>query len=178
MNKLSTKDNFYVYLNRDFVYTYLQFRLKYFIHDNQDSPNYRKLPMMWNGFLVGLENAYIIGLAKVLLPLSRNKKGEQRFPNEVCIETWIPDFKIRDQIAKEHLKDWRDKVLAHIEIGMSGMHNRAHMTSLMNEALEAMATIARTYEPHLDYKLELEKMGEQSEKEFSRLLEVIKTMWS
>lgn len=131
---------------------------------------------MWNGFLVGLENAYIIGLAKAVLPLSRDKNGKQRHPKEVCIETWIPDFQIKDQVAREHLKDWRDKVLAHIEIGMSGRHDRNHMASLMNEALEAMATIARTFEPHVDYKLELEKMGEQSEKEFSRLLEVIKTM--
>lgn len=58
LNSLATEHNFWTYLNYNFFQTYLQFRLKYYIHDMQQSPDYRKLKTMWDVLLVGLEEAY------------------------------------------------------------------------------------------------------------------------
>lgn len=115
MNNLATEDNFKRYLNPNFIYTYLQFRLKYFVHDKMSSPEYRKHRLMWNGFLVGLEEAYITGLARIALPLTKDKKGVQRYPNQVAIETWLPDFKIKNKEHEKYLTDWRHKAFAHID---------------------------------------------------------------
>jgi len=178
LNNLATEDNFWTYLHHDFVYTYLQFRLKYYIHDNQGSVEYRKLKTMWDALLVGLENSYIIGLAKVILPLSKisngENKGRQRYPKQVAIETWIPTFEIKDKKARKHLAKWRNKVIGHIDSEMLGMADRNHMTSLMNEALDAMVKIVKSYQPGIDYEGDLKRHAESSEKDFFKLLEVIK----
>lgn len=177
-SNLATEDNFWTYLHHDFLHTYLQFRLKYYVHDNQASVEYRKLKIMWDALLVGLENSYIIGLAKVILPLSRISNGEykggQRYPRQVAIETWIPTFEIKDKKAKKHLANWRNKVIGHIDSEMKGTADREHMTSLMNEAMEAMVRIAKSYQLAIDYEGDLKRFAESSEKDFSKLLEVIK----
>jgi hypothetical protein len=148
---LATEQNFWTYLNYNFFQTYLQFRLKYYIHDIQQSHDYRKLKIMWDVFLVGLERAYIIGLAKIILPLPKHarskNKGEQKYSNQVAIETWLPNFKIKDKEAKKHLIDWRHKALAHIDAGMRGRVNRVYMASLMDEVMDAMAEILKSYKP-------------------------------
>src|SRR3990167_4854342 len=90
LNNLATEQNFWTYLNHNFLQTYLQFRLKYYVHDMQQSPDYRKLKTMWDILLVGLEEAYIVGLAKIILPLPKHTKGknknEQKYPGQVAIE--------------------------------------------------------------------------------------------
>ncbi|MDP3954373.1 MAG: hypothetical protein Q8Q06_03065 [bacterium] len=177
-SNLATRDNFWTYLHRDFMYTYLQFRLKYYVHDNQQSAEYRKLKTMWDALLVGLENSYIAGLAKAILPLNKiqngKKKGCQRYPKQIAIETWLPAFKIRDWVALRHLRKWRNKVTVHIDSEMQGMADRKHMTSLMNEALQAMTIIAKSYEPGADYEGDIKRFAESSERDFSKLLEIIK----
>lgn len=133
---------------------------------------------MWDVFLVGLEEAYIIGLAKIILPLPKYKKGKnkgrQKYSNQVAIETWLSNLRIKDKEAKKHLIEWRHKVLAHIDAGMKGMVNRAYMASLMDEAMDAMAEISKSYTLAIDYRAKLRLMAESSEKDFHKLLEIIK----
>lgn len=173
MNLLATKDNFDRYLNPNFIFTYLQFRLKYFIHDKMQSPEYRKHKVMWDGFLVGLEEAYVMGLARLALPLTM-RNGSQLYPDQVTIETWLPDFKIKDNEHETYLRDWRHKAFAHIDTKMIGRVNREIMTTIMDEVLEAMSNISKIYNPSSDYKTDFENLGYHSEGDFLRLLELIK----
>lgn len=175
---LNNEHNFTIYLSQNFVQVYLQFRLKYYIHDKMRSPDYRKLKVMWDTFLVGLELAYITGLAKIILPLARIKegerKGEQRFPNQIAIETWIPKFKIQNTDAEGHLVKWRNKVTGHIEAGMIGKVDKNKMGSLINEAFEAIVTISKSYKPEFDFRAGLEAYAESAENDFLKLLNIIK----
>jgi len=138
------------------------------------SLEYRRHKLMWDGLLVGLEEAYIIGLARITLPLAKNGKGSQRYPNQVALETWLPNFKIKNKEHEKYLTDWRHKAFAHIDTKMIGRVDRRIMTSLVGEAMDALEIISKVYKPEYDYRADFKELGKQAEDDFLRLLETIK----
>ena len=59
---------------------------------------------------MGLDNAYIIGLAKVIFP--------NKYSKQIAIKTWLPEFEIQDKEAKAYLIKWRHRAVGHIEAGL------------------------------------------------------------
>jgi len=142
-------------LNERLVLAFLQFRLNRLMHNLVEGKIWHDSRIMWITILRSLEQAYLQGLANIVIKPSKN------FPSQISVHTFINNFKSKypDTIAK--LKVVRNKSLSHIDSKKSILKTLGltpnEMEYLFKEVIDAFQNLSEEFTmPHVGLYLQIQ----------------------